>query len=278
MLGPMHTASPAATAAPWLVPLVVVLVVAGAVLIAGALAVRARSVRPAGPLATWHQFPDDDLMHFAAFPPGCGAETSAGSGAETGGERRANPATGRLLAVTGVVALLAAAALTVVATGRGERTQATHAAEPETARLRFGGVVLEQRAVGVTVTYPDVTVRVGARGTAASVRLPTFNCLADAPPADPMAAGCVRSLEEFADLRTPQLTVIRGTAGALRLSGSFPTYTRPNGSPPEPTGRIYALTVTVQPIGTHADGEIRLGSGRTTTADGNGVSEFRSGG
>jgi hypothetical protein len=245
MLSAMLTASLAA-AAPWQVPVVVALVVAGAVLIAAALAAAARSTP-----RSWRSFPDDDLPRFAAAPPGCdgpspgrGATTRSGLGAAT-----------VVLAVAGVLALLAAAALTVVVATHAERAPAARAAQPQTARLSFGGVVLEQRAVGVTVTYPDVTVRVGPgpRSAVAHVRLPTFNCLADAPPADPAAAGCVRSLEEFADLATPQLAVVRENNGSLRLSGRFATYTRPNGSPPEYTGRVYAL-------------EFRVGSGRTTAA------------
>lgn len=265
MLSAMHTASPAA-AAPWQVPVVVVLVVAGAVLIAAALAVRARSAGPAPDRSTWHPFPDDDLTRFTDSPPGFGVATGTGRGA---GTRAGAGVATRVLVLAGVVALLAAAALTVVIATHAERTTASRAAEPQTARLRFGGVVLEQRAVGVTVTYPDVTVRVGPRGTVASVRLPTFNCLADAPPADPMAAGCVRSLEEFADLQTPQLSVVREATGALRLSGRFPTYIRPNGSPPEYTGRVYELSVTAH--------EFRLGDGRTTTIDGQGLNALRSG-
>lgn len=259
MLGAMQTASSAA--ATWQVPLVVVLIVAGAVLIAGALAVAARPAAAAG----WRPFYDDDLPGFAAAPPGSsspvpgsGATTRPGSGAGTA-----------ILAVAGVAALLAAVALTVVVATHAESRPAAHAAPPETAQLSFGGVVLEQRAVGVTVTYPSVTIRADSRGTVAHLRLPTFNCFADAPPADPLAAGCVRSLVEFADLTTPELGVVRGATGVLRLSGRFPTYVRPNGSPPVYTGRVYTLTVTARTHGFPAEGEFRLG---------NGVSELRSAG
>lgn len=252
MLGPMLTAGPASADAPWLVPVVVALIVAGAVLIAGALAVAAARSAPA---SGWRPFADDDLPRFAECPPGCTAP-SPGSGATT---RSGSGATTGMLAVVGVVALLAAAALTVAGATRAESQPAARAAQPETAHLTVGGVVLQQRAVGVTVTYPDVTVRTDARGTAVHLRLPTFNCLADAPPPDPLAAGCVRSLEEFADLTTPQLSVVREATGALRLSGRFPTYVRPNGSPPESTGRVYALTVIARPGGSSTAGEFRLG-------------------
>lgn len=271
MLGPMPTASSAA--ATWQVPVVVVLVVAGALLIAGALAVAARADGPVPRPSSWRPFSDDDLPRFAAAPPGSAAP-APGPGAAA---RPAPGARTAVLAVAGIVSLLAAGAVTIaVATDAAPRPTAS-AATPETAQLSFGGVVLEQRAVGVTVTYPHVTIRAGSGGTAAHVTLPTFNCFADAPPADPLAAGCVRSLEEFADLTTPELSVVRETTGALRLSGRFATYVRPNGSPPEYTGRAYAITVTARPSGSAAAGEFRLDGGRTTTASGDGVSELRAG-
>ncbi len=125
------------------------------------------------------------------------------------------------------------------------------------ARLALGGLVLERRAVGVTVTYPAVSVTVGQAGAAlAHVRLPTWNCLGTTAPRDPEAAGCTPAGTEFADLPTPALSVTRD-GDALRVAGRFPTYTRPAGTPPVYTGRVYDLSVTVAPAGPLHDGEGR---------------------
>jgi hypothetical protein len=111
------------------------------------------------------------------------------------------------------------------------------------ARMTFGGVVLERQAVGVTVTYPSVSLTASGSAGLAHVRLPTFNCLAADVPADPGAAGCVPSVTQYADLPTPALRITRdGTR--LQLAGEFPTYVRPNGSAPVYTGRVYHLTIT----------------------------------
>jgi hypothetical protein len=124
-----------------------------------------------------------------------------------------------------------------------------------TARLALGGLVLEHRAVGVTVTHPSVSVTVGPDGTAlAHVRLPTWNCLGTTAPADPAAAGCTPTGVEYADLPTPALGVTRD-GDALRLTGRFPTYTRPSGTPAAYTGRVYPLSVTVAPATAPEDGE-----------------------
>jgi hypothetical protein len=112
------------------------------------------------------------------------------------------------------------------------------------ASVTFQGVVLEQRAVGLTVTYPSVSVTSDGRRSLAHVRLPTFNCLTPEPPADPVAAGCARSLTEYADLTDPQLQVSRD-GDRIDLVGLFPTYTRPNGSAPGYTGRAYQLTAAI---------------------------------
>ena len=125
------------------------------------------------------------------------------------------------------------------------------------ARLALGGLVLERRAVGVTVTYPAVSVTVGEAGVAlAHVRLPTWNCLGTTAPRDPEVSGCTPAGTEFADLPTPALSVARDGA-ALRVAGRFPTYTRPAGTPPVYTGRVYDLSVTVAPAGPLRDGEGR---------------------
>jgi hypothetical protein len=152
-----------------------------------------------------------------------------------------------------------------------------------TARLTFGGVVLEQRAVGVTVAYPAVSVTAsgGRAGALAHVRLPTFNCLTAQPPEDPVAAGCTPSVTEYADLPSPALAATRN-GNRLRISGSFPTYVRPNGGPPVWTGRVYELLVTVEPGGGEAsggwvpaEGVLHLGQGRAREIDAPGVNVLR---
>lgn len=140
------------------------------------------------------------------------------------------------------------------------------------ARLGFDGVVLERQAVGVTVTYPSVSVTTHGALALAHVRLPTFNCLTADAPADPLAAGCVPSVTEYADLPTPALRVsYDGTH--LSMEGRFPTYVRPNGTAPHYTGHVYALTVGAR-SGDRlrqgvfaADGVLTLG-GQTTRSSG----------
>jgi hypothetical protein len=121
------------------------------------------------------------------------------------------------------------------------------------ASVTFEGVVLEQRAVGLTVTYPSLSLTTDGRRSLAHVRLPTFNCLTAEPPADPVAAGCARSLTEYADLGDPQLQVSR-TGDRIDVVGLFPTYTRPNGSAPAHTGRAYQLTAAITADGSASDG------------------------
>lgn len=152
------------------------------------------------------------------------------------------------------------------------------------AELAFGGVILERRAVGVTATYPVLHLTAsGGRGRAlAHVQLPTWNCLADAAPDDPVAAGCTRSVTEYADLATPRLSVARN-GDLWRIGGRFPTYVRPNGSPPEWTGRVYELLVTTEPAGRPVEGRVRakgvleLGEDATRTTGGRDVNVLRYG-
>src|SRR3954447_10203782 len=101
------------------------------------------------------------------------------------------------------------------------------------AELAFGGVILERRAVGVTATYPVLPLTAsGGRGRAlAHVQLPTWNCLADAAPDDPVAAGCTRSVTEYADLATPRLSVARN-GDLWRIGGRLSAYVPPQRSPP----------------------------------------------
>ena len=72
----------------------------------------------------------------------------------------------------------------------------------------------------------------------------------------------------------------------LRLSGRFPTYTRPAGGQPAYTGRVYGLTVTVRPARTAgagdaevpAAGTLFLGLDRTESVDDARLSAVRRGG
>lgn len=134
------------------------------------------------------------------------------------------------------------------------------------ASLLFSGIVLEPRAVGLTVSYPSVNLTTDGERSVAHVALPTWNCLTTAPPVDPVAAGCLPTPTEYADLSAPDLTVT-GEDGTLRLTGLFPTYTRPNGSAPAYTGRSYRLTVDVEPAGRVRDGRVGA-SGRLLLGDG----------
>jgi hypothetical protein len=159
--------------------------------------------------------------------------------------------------------------------GAGELANATlrPGRDGGAARLAFGGLVLEQRAVGITATYPVVEVTWDGDEGIAHLRLPTFNCLTTTAPEDPVAAGCAASVPEYADLPTPGL-VITGDDGTVELSGRFPTYVRSNGSPPQWTGRVYEVRLRAAPVDgardegwVRAEGEIRLGSDRAPTLD-----------
>jgi hypothetical protein len=152
------------------------------------------------------------------------------------------------------------------------------------ADLNFGGLILEWRAVGVTVTYPEVKFTASGRsGAVAHVRLPTWNCLAAEAPEDPLAAGCMPTVAEYADLATPALTVHRD-GDRWRIRGRFPTYQRPNGTPPVWTGRVYELAMTVGPADGEpargrvaADGTVRLGDDEARTTGDPGVTVLRYG-
>jgi hypothetical protein len=252
----------------------------------------------------------DDLPGFLEHPPGSpGAPAAAGAGwpaltaaaappspapPPPGPERRRRPTAVALaaMALTTLLLVGAAAALAVAAESPRTGTDGSPAAPDATpapgpvagalatasptpgrngleTRLTFGGIVLERRAVGVTVAYPQVTVASDGEEAVAHVVLPTFNCLTDRAPADPVAAGCVASLTEFADLAAPGLTVTRDGDRSL-ISGRFPTYVRPNGTPPAWTGRGYELTVSVAPRSGDPDegrvpavGVLELGGDRT---------------
>jgi hypothetical protein len=140
------------------------------------------------------------------------------------------------------------------------------------AELAFGGVILERHAVGVTATYPVLAVTWDGDRALAHLELPTFNCLRDQAPDDPVAAGCRRSVTEYADLAAGDLAVHR-EGDRLLVTGTFPTYLRPNGTPPVWTGRRYALLMTVEPERQGsgwrpARGVLELGADRAATVDG----------
>jgi hypothetical protein len=236
------------------------------------LAARRRAPRPAP------EAERDDLATFLEHPPGSpGAPPAAGSGwAPLAPLPEPDPGPAPRLAGRTLGALAGAAAAVLVLVGvvaalaaAGSPPQEDEPApEPDgvAARLAFGGVVLERRAVGVTATYPRVEVTTDGDATVATVELPTWNCLTDQAPADPEAAGCTRSVTEVAELSTPELEVT-GEDGEVRLTGDFATSLHANGSPPEPTGRTYRITVTAS-AGDPAEGVIELGDDSAHIEDG----------
>jgi len=234
---------------------------------------------------------DDDLPGFLESPPGSRAAAAPAGWAvlaTPGAAPPAPPARSRrdtvvILTVMAVTALLLIGVAAAVAAGSRADDRHGHAERSErpeaaAARLTFGGIVLEPRAVGITATYPVIEVTTDGERSSARVEFPTFNCLAAEAPADPVAAGCTRSLPEYAELASPDLEVQRDGDG-LRISGLFPTELRPNGSAPTPTGRAYDLRITVTPTDGSgrgwrpADGVLELGSDRAVTTEG----EIRSG-
>lgn len=298
------------TAGPWLVLGLVLGILVPALAALGVLALRRRRSRPkdapAGPLSAG--FGEDDLPGFLEFPPGSAGAPAAPSGgwaplggpAAAPGPGTAPPAppaprdrsgTPAVLAAMAGIALLLIGAAAAVATARaphpeaGSERRATDARRPAevSARLAFGGIVLERHAVGVTVAYPRVLVTSRTDRTTAEVELGTFNCLRAEAPEDPVAAGCTRAAPEYAELSTPELRAVADGA-ALRISGRFATVLRPNGSSPVPTGRVYDLMVTAAPAdGRPGDGRepatglLRIGDDRVGTGD-DGASEIIYGG
>lgn len=147
------------------------------------------------------------------------------------------------------------------------------------ADLSFAGIVLERRAVGVTAAYAHVRVVDEGGASLAHVELMTFNCLADAAPADPVAAGCTRVVPQYGELPSPALRVARSRSGRLAVLGRFPTYVRPNGTPPAWTGEVYELRIEASPgtvarpgVDVPAAGFLQLGDDRARTT---GVSVLR---
>jgi hypothetical protein len=140
------------------------------------------------------------------------------------------------------------------------------------ADLTFAGIVLERRAVGVTAAYTHVRISAADGASLAQVELITFNCLADTAPRDPVAAGCSRVVPEYAQLASPALQVTRSGGGRLTVHGRFPTYVRPNGTPPASTGEVYELHIEVAQrtpgrvgVDVPATGFLQLGADRAPT-------------
>jgi hypothetical protein len=298
MLGGMDI--PGTATAPWLALGVVLGILL--VLLAGLTAVLVlRRKEPAPPV----QPPDarrDDLPAFLESPPGSGTGRpvpQAGWAALTAPNPvvpPSLPSRGRrdavvVLSAMGVTGLLlVGAAAAVAATSGPDGRRAAHSREgapaardAAAARLTFAGLVLEPHAVGVTATYPVVEVTTDGDRSWAQLEFPTFNCLTTDAPADPVAAGCTPSVPEYAELRSPDLVVVRDGDG-LRITGRFPTELHPNGSAPEPTGRTYDVRIAVRPADgatgrgwRPAEGALELGTGRAVTVDEPGVSVIRSG-
>jgi hypothetical protein len=290
------------TAGPWLVLGVVLGILLPLLAALGVLAMRPGRTRTAEPSAAAPSptgLAEDDLPGFLESPPGSAPPPApradgwaALSSPATPPPTPASPperstGTGVLVAMA-VTALLLIGAAAAVATTRTtnpavERPHAQGAPGPTTqaprpdavsARLAFDGVVLERHPVGVTVAYPRVQASAAGDRAAAEVELATFNCLSGEAPEDPVAAGCTRSVTEHAELSTPELEVV-GDGTELRFSGRFPTFRRPNGSPPVTTGRVYELTVRVAPRDgragqgqEQATGVLELGDDRVGTSDG----------
>ena len=271
MLGGMDV--PAMAAGPWIAlgaALGMLLLLA-----AGAVALRLRTrVPPGTPLAVPPAGePRDDLADFLARPPGTpGAPETPDEGwavlAPVAPAREepapAVPGTrpGTTLAALAVVALLlvgVAAALAAAARSPEPAPAAAPAPSPPdppapsgdeevTARLAFGGVVLEEHAVGVTVAYPELELTSDDGRTVARLRLPAANCLAATAPPQPGDAACREARTEYAELATPDLDVVRN-GDELTLSGRFATELHPPGRAAEPTGRSYDVSVTLHPTG-----------------------------
>jgi hypothetical protein len=285
---------PAAAAGPWIVLGVVLgVLLVGLAGLLGYLVLRGGGSTIHSAVADRAPAPgtaDDDLPGFLESPPGSPAApappatgwavlTAAPAPAAPGVAPPSGSDTVRVLAVLTMAAVL----LIGVAAGLAVVSSSQHAATPPTrgqsadrldAHLTFGGVILERRAVGVTATYPRMQLTAEGERTVAHLELPTANCLTAEAPDDPVAARCTPAGTEYADLATPAL-VVRRQGGAVRISGRFETYLRPNGTPPVSTGRVYELELTVESVGdarpgswVPATGVLHLGDDRAATTGG----------
>jgi hypothetical protein len=278
MLGAMDV--PAAAAGPWIALGAVLGILL--LLAAGAIVRRLRAPSPSDAPAQPADEPRDDLADFLAHPPGTReAPDGPGDGGAVGWPSLASPRPlverdgpaaprrgthpGTVLAGLAVAALLlvgAAAALAAAQRSGQAPPDVPSAAEPSgsatptgrgrdgvVARMAFEGVVLEEHAVGITAAYPELELTVDAEaGHVARLRLPGVNCLATAVPPEAGDPACRTSRTEYAELAEPDLRVER-EGRRLAVSGRFATSWRPPGAPPEPTGRSYQLSVTVEASG-----------------------------
>ncbi|WP_135143670.1 hypothetical protein [Blastococcus sp. TF02A-35] len=280
--------APVAGTAAWLVLGAVLGLLLAAAVAAWVLgARRRRAPGPGGQVGPEQRV--DDLADFLEHPPGTRSEPAAPTGwAALSAPPPPAPAAPRAaadpgyrpvavlalvaLALVGCAAAVAAAARALERADAGRPAASGPAPSPSppglAGRLTAAGLVLEQRAVGITAAYPELELSsTGDGGTRLELRLPTWNCLAAEPPADPAAAGCVPSLVEHAELSSPGLTVQRD-GDRMVLRGPAATELRPSGSAPEPTGRVYDLTLSVVADGGRAAGELRVGSGTATVTGG----------
>lgn len=300
---PAATDVPAAAAGPW----IALGAVLGALLLlaVGAAVVRLRSPAPPDPAAPPPAaVPRDDLADFLAHPPGTQGmpaddadrwvplappgpavprEQPAPLPAATGPAGTiAGLAVGALLLV-GIAAALAAAQRSPAAAPEASTSPSSTAPsagseeggseEGTVARLAFGGVVLEEHAVGITAAYPELEVAVDSEGRdVARLRLPAVNCLAVAAPPQPGDPGCRAARAEYAELAAPALRVERD-GDRLTVSGRFATSVRSPGAAEQPTGRSYEVAVTVTAAGDEdagwrpAEGELRWDDQRAGTRD-----------
>ncbi|WP_104524678.1 hypothetical protein [Blastococcus atacamensis] len=272
---------PIAGSAAWLVLGAVLGVLLAAAVGTAVLAARRRSAPPTAD-AVPADPRVDDLADFLEHPPGTRPGQPAAGGWVSLSAPPSRPEPGpvpaprddssalrSLAALTLVALLLVGLAAAVAAGSRGQdhsdagRSSASASARPDDGtegRLTGGGLVLEQRAVGITVTYPELRLSTDGPAGRLELRLPTWNCLAARAPADPAAAGCAPSLVEHAVLSSPEL-VVEQDEDRLLLHGPAATEVRPAGSAPEPTGRVYDVELTLTPVDGVASGEVRIGTG-----------------
>lgn len=279
MLGAMDV--PAGAAGPW----IALGAVLGMLLLVAAAAVALRLRAGAPPGATPQAPPRDDLADFLAHPPGTpGAPELPGEGwavlspaarpvpQEEPARSAPGGGPGTALAALAVVALFLVGVAAALAAAARSPEPATAAATPTPpaapssssspgaprideidAELRFGGVVLEEHPVGVTVARPELELTSDGAGTVARLRLPAANCLAAAAPPQPGDPACRETRTEYAELSTPDLVVTRD-GDALTVSGRFATELRPPGGGVEPTGRSYDVAIRLDDRG--ADPEL----------------------
>lgn len=284
--------SPAA----WLLLGLVLGVLAAVTVVVGVAALRRRpdrtGHRPPGALAGGAPGQVDDLADFLEHPPGSRPGKPQPSGwatlapppppapaptTQAGHGRALLPLAAMCLAaltVVGTTAAIVAATRTADrvpyrASGAPDevRTRDSGQDSPVVADLVVGGLVLEPRAVGVTAAYPELRLRAEGDTASMELRLPTYNCLTATPPPDPVAAGCVAALVEHAALGPSDLRVER-RGDRLTLRGRAATVTHPAGAAPEPTGRVYALELTVAPRGEPTEDGTRKAAGELTIGTG----------